>query len=118
MHPPSRSPDKRNTIPRTAMAGLYSASRNSCSSSAPGGDRLRILADRSLADRILADRRFANRSGGGGGGVSGRGERSGGRRRLFARQVSGGGSAQHRDRCRSNGQDLQHGSSPCVSSIS
>src|SRR5213082_2220070 len=56
-----------------------------------GHDGLWIFADRSLADRILADRSLANR------------RRR--RRRLLARQIGGGGSAQHAQQSNS----AQHG---------
>jgi hypothetical protein len=52
-----------------------------------------------FANRILADRILANRSGSR-------------RRRLSARQIGSGGSAQHRKGCSRCGQNLQHDVAP------
>src|SRR5262249_38382839 len=59
-----------------------------------GHDGLRIFPNRSLANRILANRSLANR------------RRR--RRRLLARQIGGGGSAQHRQGCGQCSYNLQH----------
>src|SRR5262245_16425624 len=59
-----------------------------------GNDGLRIFPNRSLANRILANWSLANR------------RRR--RQRLLARQIGGGGIAQHRQGCGQCSYNLQH----------
>src|SRR4029450_74175 len=84
---------------RRVLAAIR-ASTPSVTPLALGHDGLWIFADRSLADRILADRSLANR------------RRR--RRRLLARQIGGGGSAQHGQGCSRSEYNLHHDYSPCV----
>ena len=90
-HPQARTLlPERNNREKSARGETMKATYNASAfvrsvTSALGYDGLRILADRILADRILADRGLANRGSW--------------RRRLPARQVSSGSSAQHGEGC-------------------
>jgi hypothetical protein len=72
--------------------------------SALGHDGLWIFANWILTDRILANRGLANR------------RRR--RRRLLARQIGGGGSAQHGQGCSRYGYNFQHHQSSLVWTVS
>jgi hypothetical protein len=89
-------PLKRNAPPKRGISvemGMRIQTEG-CSALGHDGRWRWIFANRSLADRILANR-------------SGRR-----RRRLPARQIGSGGSAQHRKGCGRCGQNLQHDVAP------